>query len=280
MMKKSIINLFKTLLLSCVLFTSTPLFAEDLNLWKNSTLNKIIQRGELRVGLEPGYMPFEMKDKKGRLIGYDVDMAKAMAKAMGVKVKFVPISFDGIIAGLLTNKFDIIISGMTITQQRNLKVNFSDSYIVVGQTMLLNKKLKDEVTKAKDLDKEQYTITAKLGQTGEIVAKKFFKNAKVITFDTEAEAVSEVLNGRASAFINDQPYNVMFMDSKGKGKLVHLDTSLTYEPLGFAIKKGDPDFKNWLNNFLRQTKEDKVANLHERLYKKWFVDTRWLKKVQ
>lgn len=72
----------------------------------------------------------------------------------------------------------------------------------------------------------------------------------------------------------------MFMDSKGKGKLVHLDTPLTYEPLGFAIKKGDPDFENWLNNFLRQIKEDKVINLHERLYQKWFVDTRWLKKVQ
>jgi polar amino acid transport system substrate-binding protein len=272
--------MIKKIFIAFLLLITTNLFADDINLWKKSTLNKILQRGELRVGLEPGYMPFEMKDKKGRLIGYDVDIAKAMAKAMGVKVKFVPTAFDGIIAGLLTNKFDIIISGMTITQQRNLKVNFSDSYIVVGQTLLLNKTLEKNIQNVKDLDDAQYTVTAKLGQTGEIVARKFFKNAKVITFETESEAVSEVLNGKAAAFINDQPYNVMFMDSKGKGKLVHLDTPLTYEPLGFAIKKGDPDFINWLNNFLRQIKEDKVINLHEKLYKKWFVDTRWLKKVQ
>lgn len=272
--------MMKKILIALMLMLSVNLFADDINLWKKSTLNQILERGELRVGLEPGYMPFEMKDKKGRIIGYDVDIAKAMAKSMGVKLKIIPTSFDGIIAGLLTNKFDIIISAMTITQQRNLKINFSNSYLVVGQTLLLNKKLKDEVKKAKDLDNEKYTITAKMGQTSEIAAKKFFKNAKITTFDTEGDAVAEVLNGKASAFIYDQPFNVVFMDGKGKDALIHLDKPLTYEPLGFAIRKGDPDFLNWINNFLRQIKEDKIVNLYEKLYNKWFVDTSWLKRVQ
>lgn len=272
--------MIKNILIAFLLLINTSLFADDINLWKNSTLNKILNKGELRVALEPGYMPFEMKDKKGRIIGYDVDIAKAMAKAMGVKLKIEETAFDGIIAGLLTNKYDIIISGMTITQQRNLKINFSDPYIVVGQTILLNKKYENDIKKSKDLDNEKYTITAVLGQTGEIAARKFFKKAEVITFETESEAVSEVLNGRATAFVNDQPYNTVFMDGKGKGSLVHMDKPLTYEPLAFAIKKGDPDFENWLNNFLRQIKEDKVVNLHERLYNKWFVETKWLKKVQ
>ena len=70
----------KKLVLVICLFLTTTIFASDLNLWKNSTLNKIVQRGELIVGMEPGYMPFEMKDKRGRIIGYDVDMAKKMAK--------------------------------------------------------------------------------------------------------------------------------------------------------------------------------------------------------
>ncbi len=272
--------MLKKILLTLFLLLNTALFADDINLWKKSTLNEILQRGELRVGLEPGYMPFEMKDKRGRVIGYDVDIAKAMAKSMGVRLKIVETAFDGIIAGLITNKFDIIISGMTITQQRNLKINFSQPYIVVGQTILLNKDFKDEIKTSKDLDDKKYTITAVLGQTGEIAARKFFKKAKVVTFETESEAVSEVLNGRAAAFINDQPYNTVFMDGKGKNTLIHMDKPLTYEPLAFGIRKGDPDFLNWLNNFLRQIKEDKVVNLHEKLYKKWFVDTRWLNKVQ
>ena len=105
-------NLVKKFLLAIIamstLFTVSS-SAADIELWKNSTLNQIIQKGELRVGLEPGYMPFEMKDKKGRIIGYDVDLAKDMAKAMGVKLTLVPTEWDGIIAGLLTNKYDIII---------------------------------------------------------------------------------------------------------------------------------------------------------------------------
>ena len=270
----------KILLGLLTFFAINSLYAEDINLWKKSTLNKILDKGVLKVGLEPGYMPFEMKDRKGRIIGYDVDIAKAMTKAMGVKLEIVPTAFDGIIAGLLTGKFDIIIAGMTITQQRNLKINFSDPYLVVGQTVLLNKEFEQKIKSAKDLDDKKYVITAKLGQTGEIVAKKFFKNAKINTFDTEAEAVAEVLNGKATAFINDQPYNAIFADDKGKGKLVHLDKPLTYEPLAFAIRKGDPDFLNWLNNFLRQIKEDKVVNLHEILYQKWFVDIKWLDKLQ
>ena len=172
-------------LLAIFAFATMSMFASDLQLWQNSTLNKIIQRGELRVGMDPGYMPFEMKDKKGNIIGYDVDMARKMAKELGVKVTFVPTAWDGIIAGLLTDKFDIIMSAMTVTQQRNLQINFADPYIVIGQTLLVDKGVASKIKTAADLDKPEYTIVTKLGVTGEIVAKKFFKNAKILTFDTE-----------------------------------------------------------------------------------------------
>lgn len=243
-------------------------------------LESDLQRGELQVCLEPGYMPFEMKDKRGRIIGYDVDMAKRMAKEMGVKLSLKATAWDGIIAALVTGKCDIIMSGMTITQQRNLKVNFANPYVVVGQTVMMKKELQGKIKSAKDLDKPEYTVVTKLGVTGEVATRKFFKNAKIITFETEADAASEVLNGKADAIVYDQPYNILFMSDKGKGKLVHLDTPLTYEPLGWAIRKGDPDFLNWLNNFLRQVKEDKVVDFYNKLNQKWLKDTDWLKRVQ
>ena len=276
-------NLVKKFLVA--VFAISTLFvanssADDIELWKKSTLNQILQRGELRVGMEPGYMPFEMKDKKGRIIGYDVDMARKMAKEMGVKLKLVPTSWDGIIAGLVTGKYDIIMSGMTITQQRNLKINFANPYVVVGQTMMIRKELAGTIKSAADLDKPEYTVVTKLGVTGEIATKKFFKKAKIVTFETESDAASEVLNGKADAMVYDQPYNILFMSNKGKDKLVHLDAPLTYEPLGWAIRKGDPDFLNWLNNFLRQIKEDKVVGFYDDLNEKWLRDTSWLKRVQ
>lgn len=164
-----------------VLFVSilVTVFSADGALWKNSTLNKILQRGELRVGLEPGYMPFEMRDKRGQIIGYDIDLAKKMAKEMGVKLKIVPTAFDGLIGALLADKFDIIISGMTITQERNLQVNFSIPYVVIGQTLLLRKGLESKVKKPQDLDNKKYKIATKLGVNGEFVAKNFSKMQKL-----------------------------------------------------------------------------------------------------
>jgi len=263
-------------LLIAIIALASMLIAADFNVWKNSTLHSIVKKGELRVCLEPGYVPFEMRDKHGRIIGFDVDISKKMAKDMGVKLKLVPTAWDGIISALITNKCDIIISGMTITQQRNLKVTFANPYFLVGQTLLVNKKHAG-VKSYKDLDKKGMVITTKLGTTGEIAARKLFKHATVKTFDSESAAVQEVLNNRADAFIYDKPYNELFMAGKGKGKLIFLKEDLTYEPLGFAINHGDPDFLNWLNNFLRQIKHD---GTYDKFYKKWFQSTDWLKRVQ
>ncbi len=264
----------KKIVAALLIMLGLNLAADDIGLWQKSTLNAIVQRGELRVGLEAGYMPFEMKSKKGKIIGFDVDMMKAMAKAMGVKLKLVPTAWDGIIAGLLTSKFDIIASGMTITQKRNLKINFADSYLSIGQTILAKKKYAGKSWK--DIDKAGNTVVTKLGVTGEIATRKMFKHATIRTFDTEADAVQEVMNGRADAFVYDKPYNAIFYAAKGKGKLAFLDKPLTYEPLGWAIRKGDPDFLNWLNNFLKQAKGDGV---YGKIYNKWFNSTAWQKKV-
>ena len=263
-------------LLALIFILFSVVYGADFDLWKKSTLNKILQNKELRVCLEPGYVPFEMKDKQGRIIGFDVDIAKKMSKDMGVKLKLIPTAWDGIISALLTDKCDIIISGMTITQQRNLKVTFTEPYFLVGQTLLVNKKHSDAKS-IKDVDKKGLIVTTKLGTTGEIAAKKLFKNATIKTFDSESAAVQEVLNNRADVFIYDKPYNELFMADKGKDKLIYLDQDLTYEPLGFAINHGDPDFTNWLNNFLRQIKHD---GTYEKLYNKWFRDNSWLKRVQ
>ena len=259
------------------LIFTTAVFGDDIELAKKSTIEDIIKRGELRVGFEAGYLPFEMADKKGRFIGFDIDVAKEMAKAM--KVKFVPVNtaWDGIIPALITKKFDIIISGMTITQERNLKINFADPYIIVGQTILLNKKHKDTVKSYKDLNDPKYTITSKLGTTGEQAIKRLLPKATYKSFEVETEAALELLTGNADATVYDLPFCVVFMAQQGAGKLIFLDKPFTFEPLAWAVRKGDPDFLNWLNNFLRQMKND---GRYDRIYNKWIKSTDWIKETQ
>jgi len=275
-MKKGLV--MGLVLATAILFGfSATAIGSDIDLAKKSTLEQITKRGELRVGFEAGYLPFEMADKKGRFIGFDIDMAKEMAKAMGVK--FVPVNtaWDGIIPALITKKFDIIISGMTVTQERNLKVNFADPYIIVGQTILLNPKHKGKVKSYKDLNNPKYTLTSKLGTTGEQAIKRMIPRAKYKSFEVESEAALEVLNGKADATVYDLPFCATFMAQQGKGKLVFLDEPFTFEPLAWAVRKGDPDFMNWLNNFLRQVKND---GRYEKIYNRWIKSTDWIREIE
>jgi polar amino acid transport system substrate-binding protein len=253
-------------------------FADDIELAKKSTIEDILKAGELKVGFESGYMPFEMTDKSGGFVGFDVDMAKEMAKAMGVK--FVPVNtaWDGIIPALLTKKFDIIMSGMTVTQERNLKINFADPYIVVGQTVIINKKHEGKIKSYKDLNDAKYIVTSKLGTTGEQSVKRLIPKAQYKSFEEEVTAAMEVVAGKADAFVYDLPFCVVFMAQQGgTGQLVFLDKPFTYEPLAWAVRKGDPDFLNWLNNFLAQVKND---GRYERIYQKWIKSSDWIKEIK
>ncbi len=269
-----------TVLAVVALAIAPMVLAADIELAKKSTLETIMKNKKLRVGLEAGYMPFEMRDKKGDIVGFDVDMAKAMAAAMGkdIQLELVNTAWDGIIPSLLTDKFDIIMSGMTITQERTLQVSFVEPFITIGQTIVVNKKHEGKVKSYKDLNDKQFVITSKLGTTGEQSTKRMMPNAVYKSFETEQEAVMEVISGRADAFVYDLPYNVVFMAEQGakSGKVFFLDQPFTFEPLGWAVKRGDPDFLNWLTNFLRQVKGD---GTYDQMYNKWIRSTDWYENV-
>ncbi|MCD6186793.1 MAG: transporter substrate-binding domain-containing protein [Desulfuromusa sp.] len=242
-----------------------------------SALDEIQKRGVLKVGMEPGYMPFEMTNQKGEIIGFDVDMAKGIAKAMGVKLELVNTAWDGIIPALLTKKYDMIMSGMTITQERNLKINFALPYIVIGQTILMKKEYAGVVKSYKDLNSPAYKVGSKLGTTGEKATKRMIPNSTYISFDTEAEGITDLVNGKIDAFVYDLPYMEIAYKQKSEGKLVYLDKPFTYEPLGWAVRRGDFDFINWLNNYMIQIRSDGTYN---KIYAKWIQSDAWLQQIQ
>jgi len=248
-----------------------------MGLVKQSSVEKIQKRGEIRVGFESGYVPFEMTDKRGNFIGFDMDFGRRLAKEMGVK--FIPVNtaWDGIIPALMTDKFDIIMGGMTITQQRNLKVSFANPYIVVGQSILLNNKHEGTVKSFKDLNDPKYILTSRMGTTGEQAIKKDIPKATYKGFESEAEAGLEVINGKADALVYDLPFCGFLYGSQGKGKTVFLSEPFTYEPLAWAINKGDPDFLNFLNNFLQQSKGD---GFYAKVFDKWIIGSDWKKELE
>ncbi|MGB5616144.1 MAG: transporter substrate-binding domain-containing protein [Desulfobacterales bacterium] len=275
---------------------SAPALAVDVELSKDSTLEGVMRRGELRIGLEVGFMPFEMIDKrsglrqkeirhggfrrKGRqlsLIGFDIDMGIEMAKALGVKPVFVDTLWPSIIPALNLGRFDIIFGGMSVTESRKQKVDFADPFMTVGQTVLLNAKHKKAVTSYKDLNDSKFVVVSKPGTTGEEAVKKMIPKATYETADTEIDGAMRVLEGTADAFVYDYPFNAVFAALHPSDQLIFLDKPFTTEPIAWAIRKNDPDFLKWLNNFLQEIKQD---GRFEKMHDKWFKKTDWFKYVR
>ena len=275
-------KLFKKMGISLCLALSLCLiaasaFAADTELARKSTINSILAKKELRVGFDPGYMPFEMIDKNGNYIGFDIDLGRELAKAMGVKFVPVSIDFDGIVGALISDKGDVIISAMTITQQRNLRISFAEPYISIGQSVLVNNKDKGAITSWEQLNDPKYTIICRQGTTSEEAVKRYLPKAQMKTFEKEVDGAMEVTNGRGDAWVYDMPFNVVFHGQQGKNSTYHLDEPFTYEPLGIGIKQGDPDFLNFLNGFQRQIRSD---GRYDRMYNKWIKSTDWFDQTQ
>ncbi|NCD24258.1 MAG: transporter substrate-binding domain-containing protein [Deltaproteobacteria bacterium] len=240
-------------------------------------LDGIQQRGVLRVGFDT-FVPWAMKDKNGEYIGFETDVARRLAQDMGVQVEFVPTKWSGIIPALLTGKFDIIIGGMGILPSRNLKVNFSRPYEYSGMSMVASRKLAPDMSTLADFDKPEVTLAVKTGATSVAAAKKHMPRATLRMFDDEAQALQEVLNGRAHAMVASAPFpeqqairhrDALYLPLNGE--------TFTKEPIGFAIRKGDVDFLNFLDNWIAVTEsEGWLAERHAY----WFRTMDWETKIK
>ena len=217
---------------------------------QESAVEKILKRGTLKVGMST-FVPWAMKDKTGKLVGFEIDVATRLAEDMGVKVQFVPTKWAGIIPALLTGKFDVVIGGMSVRPDRNLKVNFSIPYDYSGQSIVANKKLATGFSSLQDFNHPDVVISARLGSTAADAANKFMPRAKKRLFDDEAQVIQEVVNGKAHAAVASAPLPA-FQAIKFSDKLfLPVRGTFTKEPIGFALKKSDFDTLNYFNNWIR-----------------------------
>lgn len=234
-------------------------------------LQKVKERGSLKIGVEPGFLPFEMRTPQDVWVGFDVDMMNAFCKKIAVRCEFISSKWDGIIPGLVAGKYDVIVSGMTITPDRAKTVLFGDPYYDAGLRVMLTKASK--VKSPGELDQADKVIAVKLGTTGDIYASKTFKKAQIRRLDAEADAAQAVALGRAEAFIYDQPYINLFAASQGD-KVRVLPDSLSKEQFGVATVKKNEDLIAAFNAFL---KDWRASGAYQKSYKDNFEDLLWKK---
>ena len=234
-----------------------------------SAVEQIAKRGVIKVGMDV-FVPWAMKDKKGELIGFEIDMAKKFAEDMGVKVEFVPTKWSGIIPALITGKFDVLIGGMTITTQRNLKINFTRPYYYTEQGLMAHKK-KAASFKVSDFNSPDVTIAARLGSTAAVAAKQRFPKAKLRLFDDEPAAVQELRNGNVHAMVSAQPL-------PSSTAIEYPDTIMVYdevmmlEAIGIGVRKSDNDTLNLINNWIEINRNNGWI---QGRYAYWFKSQDW-----
>jgi|TARA_B110000908_G_scaffold11636_1_gene13611 polar amino acid transport system substrate-binding protein len=210
----------------------------------------IQKRGVLRVGMST-FVPWAMRNKKGELIGFEIDVATKLAADMGVEVEFIPTAWSGIIPALIAKKFDIIIGGMSITPQRNLTVNFTQPYAHSGQQMAANIGLAGAFTSMDDYNDSSVTIACRRGATPCNFAQERFPKATLRQFDDDAQAFQEVANGNAHAMISSAPKPRFWSEAYPDKVFVANDgNNLSQGDEAFALRKGDIDTLNFFSNWI------------------------------
>jgi len=243
---------------------------------KESVIEQVQKRGVLRVGMST-FVPWAMKDKTGNLIGFEIDVAKRLSKDTGVEVDFVPTKWSGIIPALITGKFDVIIGGMGIIPSRNLKVNFSIPYDHTGMSIVAHKTIAAGFSRLEDFNSSGVVIAARLGSTAVTAAKKYMPKATLRLFDDESQAYQELVNGKVHAVVGSAP-TPEFQAIKYPNKLfIPLDKTFTREPIGFAVKKGDFDTLNYLDNWIRYVESEGWLTDRKNY---WFRSKDWEKMIK
>jgi polar amino acid transport system substrate-binding protein len=241
-----------------------------------STIENALKRGVLRVGMST-FVPWAMKDKTGKLIGFEIDVANRLAQDTGVEIEFVPTKWAGIIPALLTGKFDVIIGGMGILPQRNLKVNFTIPYDYSGMSIVAHKQLAAGFKRLEEFNRPEVKIAARLGSTAEMAVRKYMPQAKLQLFDDESQVIQELRSGRVHAMVASAPLPTYLAIENPEVLFLPLQETFTKEPIGFAVRKGDVDTLNYFNNWIRVVEAE--GWLKERK-QYWFNTKEWEKQLK
>lgn len=215
-----------------------------------------IEKGVFKVGMEIGYPPMEYYDTDGKTpIGFDVEMSALLAEKLGLQLECIDTAWDGIFAGLETDKYDAVISAVTVTEERKGSMEFSTPYIGNGQAIILKKDSSLPITKPEDLAGLKVAYQAET--TSDFYMEKLAKAGlkfEPCEFDKVINAYDELALGRCDAVISDALVSAAYLGPDSKFKSVWQGDADEF--FGIAIKKGNTVLQQKLNDALSELAAD------------------------
>jgi polar amino acid transport system substrate-binding protein len=236
-------------------------------------LSEIKRSGKLRVGVSE-IVPWATHDKDGNLVGFEIDVAKKLARDIGVEPEFYPEEFRYLIPDLLAGRFDIIISGLSINASRALQVDFSAPYNTTDVTLAANVKAAGSLPTLKSFDKESVTVGVLEGTTAEDMAGDSLPNAKIRTYTDDEKLFDDLIQGKLEAAVADSPRPDIVAKLYPANVVCVCDAPLATYPAAFAVRRGNLEFINFLNSWIQARTASKWLE-ERRTY--WFKNTDWTK---
>jgi len=230
-------------------------------------ISRIQKSGKLVVATS-GNMPL-MSEKlmTGELVGFDIDMAKAMAETMGVKLELKSMPFDQLIPALEQGTADVVLSNMTMTMDRNMRVAFAGPYFVSGKCLITKEQEIAQADEPEDLKEADAKIAVVRGTTSEIFVKELLPLARRLPVENVDKGTNMVAKGEANAFLTDFPICLSVMKRYPDSGFQSVVSLLTYEPIGIALPANDPLLMNLARNFIDRAEN---VGLIKGLAVKWF----------
>ena len=218
----------------------------------------------LKVGSTIDFAPFEFQDETNKdYQGFDMDLIRAIAKEMGMTAEIQNIGFDGLIPALQAQNIDIVISGMTITEERKENVTFSDPYYDSGLTIIVREG-EEAIQSFKDLEGKK--VAVQIGTTSSEEVHKIAV-AEVKELNTPADCFMELKAMGVDAVVNDRPVNDYYISKSGATGVKELPDRLTSESYGMAMAKNNKELQQKVNDALKKLKDN---GEYQKIYEKWF----------
>jgi cystine transport system substrate-binding protein len=244
-----------SLLLGSGLFT--PVFAVDL-------LDEVKANGTLKVGIEGTYPPFNYQDESGQLTGFEVDLANALAKQLGVNAEFQPTKWDGILAALESGRLDVVINQVTISEERKQKYDFSMPYTVSGIQALTRKADADSIKSPADLAGKKVGVG--LGTNYEQWLKENVPQADIRTYDDDPTKFQDLNVGRIDVILVDRLAAFEMVEKTGD-RLAVAGDAFSRQESGIALRKGNPQLLAAIDAAIAKLRADGTL---KQLSEKWF----------
>lgn len=236
-------------------------------------LEDVLESGKLRIGVSL-FDPWVMRDNKGELVGFEIDVAERLAEDMGVKPEFRVYPWDEIIAGLQNNEIDIIIAGMAITPERALIINFSQPYAENEITLATNTSQTKDVVSLKQLNNAKYHISVVTDTISDAVVTKAFTQATIKRFTSPDRAAEAVVKGEVQAYVASAPQPELLAKQNPELIDMPLNKALLANKAGFAVNRGEQEMLNYLNSWIVARTADGWLGA---FYKYWFKTLDWHK---